>query len=42
MARIEIKDLDATIPVSPEDAALVKGGPLEIRELTIKVTVKEQ
>lgn len=39
MAKIEIKDLDTTTPVTPEDAALVKGGPLEIRELTIKATL---
>lgn len=40
MTKIVIKDLDMATPVTPEDAALVKGGPLEIRELTIKAIVK--
>lgn len=40
MPVIRIDDLEDWNLVGPREAALVKGGPIEIRELTIKVDVK--
>jgi len=41
MPVIRIDNLEDWNRVSPREAALVKGGPIEIRELTIKVEVKQ-
>ena len=39
MASITISDLKGPQDLDPEKAAMVKGGPLEIRELNIKATI---
>lgn len=39
MKKVTIDDLDSVETVASDEAALIKGGPLEIRELHIKVSV---
>jgi hypothetical protein len=39
MENVTINDLDAVEAVTDGDATIIKGGPLEIRELHIKVAV---
>ena len=42
MGIIKIEDLNDFTDVGAREAEMVKGGPIEIRELTIKVSVKTE
>lgn len=39
MASIKINDLSGPRDLNPQEAAMIVGGPLEVRELTIKATI---